>query len=333
MKQWVQMYWNNLGKPTGCFVQTGWLRQFADTGRCFYRERKEQNRSSAVRLRTDVQGALFQRYYGLGDHQIHIRLSTAPVFVTSFASVMCEMFPTRNHLELQRCWHGKVYDKLFNDPSPTKWGSNSTKVRLLMRVSLWFLVSATIAQENKAIKGRSRERVGRMTSPHKKEPQGRWCPLDGETRQKFYGYKMHAKADQRHKMVLKYDTTSANVHDSKAAEPPLDESDEGKKNCIWMPATNHRAHCGEAQDEACHLWEGLAEIIHLRMSRKRRIVKSLRHAALLNTFSALWNSLCADWSFAELEYSGQGQMSQWPALVYNICRYTQIMRLTPVPIA
>jgi IS5 family transposase len=47
--------------------------------------------------------------------------------------------------------------------------------------------------------------------------------------EKFYGYKMHAKADQRHKMVLKYDTTSANVHDSKGYEPLLDESDEGKE--------------------------------------------------------------------------------------------------------
>jgi IS5 family transposase len=83
-------------------------------------------------------------------------------------------------------------------------------------------------EENKAIKeGRGSELWN--DKPHKKshkDVDARWTEKRGE---KFYGYKMHAKADQRHKMVLKYDTTSANVHDSKGYEPLLDESDEGKE--------------------------------------------------------------------------------------------------------
>jgi IS5 family transposase len=137
---------------------------------------------------------------------------------------------------------------------------------------------------------------------------------------------------KEHKMVQKYDTTSANVHDSKGYEPLLDESDEGKE--LYLDAGyESQEPIVERHRMKPVICEKGHRIIHLRMSRKRRIVKSLRHAALLNTFSALWKQSMCGLIFRRVGILRARADVAMTCLVYNICRYTQIMRLTPVPIA
>jgi IS5 family transposase len=121
-----------------------------------------------------------------------------------------------------------------------------------MRVSLWLLVSATHAKRTRQSR---RAAVSELWNdePHKKshkDVDARWTEKRGE---KFYGYKMHAKADQRHKMVLKYDTTSANVHDSKGYEPLLDESDEGKELYLDAGYESQEPFVERHRMNACHL--------------------------------------------------------------------------------
>jgi len=43
--------------------------------------------------------------------------------------------------------------------------------------------------------------------------------------QRYFGYKNHVKADEKTKLIKKYDTTPANVHDSQICEDLLDETD------------------------------------------------------------------------------------------------------------
>jgi IS5 family transposase len=125
---------------------------------------------------------------------------------------------------------GKVYNRLFDDfrASLDEMGFQFTEGRIIDASFVVAPRQRNTREENKAIKeGRGDELWN--DEPHKKshkDVDARWTEKRGE---KFYGYKMHAKVDQRHKMVLKYDTTSANVHDSKGYEPLLDKSDEGKE--------------------------------------------------------------------------------------------------------
>ena len=53
---------------------------------------------------------------------------------------------------------------------------------------------------------------------------------------RLFGYKQHTKVEKRNKIILSYDTTSAEVHDSKGFEGLLDEKDEGKD--LYLDAGN-----------------------------------------------------------------------------------------------
>ena len=58
-----------------------------------------------------------------------------------------------------------------------------------------------------------------------KDIDARWTKKRGET---YYGYKNHSKVCAKTKVVLAYETTPANVHDSKEATTLLTEEDKGK---------------------------------------------------------------------------------------------------------
>ena len=56
-----------------------------------------------------------------------------------------------------------------------------------------------------------------------KDCDARWAKKNNET---HYGYKNHAKVDAKSKLVTKYETTEASVHDSRMFDKLVDESDE-----------------------------------------------------------------------------------------------------------
>ena len=55
-----------------------------------------------------------------------------------------------------------------------------------------------------------------------KDLDARWAKKGGET---HYGYKDHTKVDMKSKLITKYKTTPANVHDSNVFEEFIDETD------------------------------------------------------------------------------------------------------------
>ena len=56
-----------------------------------------------------------------------------------------------------------------------------------------------------------------------KDCDGRWAKKNNEW---HYGYKNHVKVDAQKKLVTKYETTGANVHDSQVFDKLVDEKDE-----------------------------------------------------------------------------------------------------------
>ena len=76
-------------------------------------------------------------------------------------------------------------------------------------------------------------------NPHKKchkDIDARWTVKRRKTE---YRYKEHAKVYARTKMVLSYDTTSANAHDSREVITPL--PDDGKGKTLYADA-GYRSH-------------------------------------------------------------------------------------------
>ena len=61
-----------------------------------------------------------------------------------------------------------------------------------------------------------------------KDTDARWTKK-GENN--YYGYKNHINADVKYKIIRKYETTSAEVHDSRPFEALIDEKNDTKK--LW----------------------------------------------------------------------------------------------------
>jgi IS5 family transposase len=168
--------------------------------------------------------------------------------------------------------------------------------------------------------------------PHKKshkDVDARWTEKRGE---KFYGYKMHAKADQRHKMVLKYDTTSANVHDSKGYEPLLDKSDEGKELYLDAGYESQEPIVEKHRMKPVICEKGHRNHPLTDEQKKKNREKSKTRCLVEHVFGFMEQSMCG------LIFRRVGMLRAradvaMTCIVYNICRYTQIMRLNPVSIA
>ena len=74
-----------------------------------------------------------------------------------------------------------------------------------------------------------------------KDIDARWTQKNG---QKYYGYKDHAKVDNKHKFIDTYSVSSASVHDSQALDDLLDE-DKDAENDLWADS----AYTGKDQDK------------------------------------------------------------------------------------
>lgn len=72
-----------------------------------------------------------------------------------------------------------------------------------------------------------------------KDVDARWTKKNNQT---HFGYKDHAKVDNKHKFIDTYTTTAASVHDSQALDDLLTEKDEGQN--LWADS----AYTGEEQE-------------------------------------------------------------------------------------
>ncbi|NJM16359.1 MAG: IS5 family transposase [Chloroflexia bacterium] len=99
-------------------------------------------------------------------------------------------------------------------------------------------------EENKHIKETGTAPASWDEEPNKKRQKdidARWTKKDNES---HYGYKDHAKVDNKHKFIDKYMVTDASVHDSQALGGLLDEkTDQGKD--LWADS----AYTGNNQDK------------------------------------------------------------------------------------
>ena len=170
-------------------------------------------------------------------------------------------------------------------------------------------------------------------NPHKKcqkDIDARWTEKNG---QKFYGYKDHAKIDAKSKLIDTYEVTSAEVHDSQPTEKLLRENDRGQE--LYADS----AYIGEPIDAMLRGKEIIPQIIERAFKGKpltegqkeNNHVKSKIRCLVEHVFGYVTNSM-HDFYIQPVGFVRAKGVIGLINLLYNMCRYEQIVRLDLLPI-
>lgn len=172
---------------------------------------------------------VLQRYFGLGDKQVQYQITDRVSFKEFLGLSTGDKVPDEKTVWLFRenlTNHG-VVEELFS-----QFNTYLDAKGLILNEGKIVDASFTIAprqrntpDENKIVKEGNGAELWK-DKPHKKRHKdidARWTKKGGVS---YYGYKNHAKVDNKSKLIDKYEVTDASVHDSQALEPLLDERDE-----------------------------------------------------------------------------------------------------------
>ena len=190
-----------------------------------------------------------QRYYGLGDHQIQYQIIDRTSFrqflgIHNVAEVPDEktVWACRDKL----CQAG-TFDLLFGHFREylDSLGLSFNEGKIIDATFVEAPRQRNTRDENKQIKAGNgkdlwqpeegdseKEKKRKAHKRSHKDIDARWTKKRGES---HYGYKNHVKADKKTKLIEKYHTTPASVHDSNVIEPLIDkEKDRGQD--LWLDA-------------------------------------------------------------------------------------------------
>jgi len=163
-----------------------------------------------------------------------------------------------------------------------------------------------------------------------KDIDARWTEKGGE---KFYGYKDHAKIDTKSKLIDKYIVTSAEVHDSQPLEDLIEEKDSGQE----LHADS--AYIGEPIDKMLKEKGVTPKIIERAFKGKpltdeqkeNNRIKSKTRSRIEHVFGFVANSM-NDFYIQTIGFQRARGITGLINLLYNMCRYEQIVRLNLLPI-
>lgn len=206
----------------------------------------KDRKSNAGRPQIDVvqmfKILFLQRYYGLGDHQIEYQIVDRTSFRQFLGIQTVDDIPDEKTVWAcrEKLVQAGTFDKLFDDFR----GFLDDKG---LRLDEGKIIDATFVvaprqrnsrEVNKVIKegngdtlwneeegDSEKQKKSKKAKKSHKDIDARWTKKRGET---IYGYKQHTKVDKGTKLIEKYKTTAANVHDSKVVGALLEESDKGQ---------------------------------------------------------------------------------------------------------
>ena len=183
-----------------------------------------------------------QRYYGLGDHQIQYQIIDRTSFrqflgIHTVAEVPDEktVWACKNKLA-----EDGTFDRLFDEFRTflDSKGLSFNEGKIIDATFVEAPKQRNTKEENKQIKAGNgkdlwnpengdspKEKKSKLAKKSHKDIDARWTKKRGE---KHYGYKNHVKADKKTKLIEKYHTTDASVHDSNVIKPLIEEKDKGQ---------------------------------------------------------------------------------------------------------
>lgn len=158
-----------------------------------------------------------------------------------------------------------------------------------------------------------------------KDVDARWTKKNNQS---HYGYKDHAKVDNKYKFIDTYTTTDASVHDSQALDELLTQKDEGQD--LWADS----AYTGEKQEKTIKKYK-VKNKIHEKGCRNKPLTeaqkesnteKSRTRARVEHVFGFMENSM----NKLYVRSIGIKRATGFVGLVnltYNLFRYEQVTRL------
>ena len=221
---------------------------------------KKDCKSTAGRPQFDVvlmfKVIFLQRYYGLGDKQIQYQIIDRTSFRQFLGIHTVDEIPDEKTV-----WNVKntlskagTFDALF-DKFRSYLDSKGLSFNEGKIIDASFVEAPkqrNTREENEQIKSDNGKDLWN-DKPHKKchkDTDARWAKKRDE---KHYGYKRHAKADKKTKLIEKYVTTDASVHDSNVIKPLIEEKDKGQP--LYLDAGyESKGRCGQGvRNDSCHL--------------------------------------------------------------------------------
>jgi len=184
---------------------------------------------------------ILQRYYGLGDKQVEYQIIDRTSFKEFLGLDTGDKVPDEKTIWAFRETLTKsgLVEELF-----LQFKQYLQDKELIFNEGQLVDASFTVAprqrntrEENAKIKEGDGDDLWN-DKPHKKSHKdidARWTEKNGE---KFYGYKNHAKVDNKSKFIKDYAVTDASVHDSQTLDELLDES---VRDRICMQTAHTRA--------------------------------------------------------------------------------------------
>jgi IS5 family transposase len=158
-----------------------------------------------------------------------------------------------------------------------------------------------------------------------KDIDARWTQKGGE---KYFGYKDHAKMDTKSKLIDKYAVTSAEVHDSQPVANLVGEEDIGQELHL------DSAYIGQPIEDMLKKNKIIPQIIERAFrgkpltdeQKESNRIKSKTRCRVEHAFGFITNNM-NDFYIQSIGFQRAKGVIGLINLVYNMCRYEQIVRL------
>ena len=280
-----------------------------------------------------------QRLYGLGDHQIEYQIKDRTSFREFLGIVTVGDVPDEKTV-----WKYKevlsqdgAFDRLF-----AQFNAYLDEKGLIVNEGKIIDASFVVAprqrnsrEENAAIKrgeggklwqaeagDSEREKKRKANKRRHKDTDARWTKKRGES---FFGYKNHAKVCRKTKLIHGYATTPASVHDSQRCASLIDESD--KHEDVWLDAgyVGQEAELEKKQVNPIVCERPYRGYPLTEEQKQGNRTKSKVRCRVEHVFGFMEQTM------GGLVFRGIGLVRAaanvaLTNLVYNMCRFTQIVR-------
>lgn len=275
-------------------------------------------------------GLILKRFYNLSFEELEFQITDRSSFRRFLGLHENDLSPDENTFWLfsDELAKNKVIDRLFLkfDEFLNQQGYTAKSGSMIDASFVEVPKQRNTKEENKEIKeGKMPESFSEnVHKSAQKDTDARWTKKGGIS---HYGYKNHINADVKHKLIRKYKTTSAEVHDSQPLASLLDEKNDTKK--LWADS----AYMSEASTTLLLLNEIEANInerayrnkpLTAEQNAQNRVLSKTR-ARVEHVFGFMKNSLKAGTIRAIGLVRAKSEVAMIN-LTYNLCRYCQLHR-------
>lgn len=197
---------------------------------------------------------ILQRYYNLSDSQIEYQILDRLSFCRFLGLTLNDRVPDEKTVwDFKERLTSKELEKELYAAFHLKLEENDLIAHKGKIVDASFVEvprQRNTREENKHIKETGTSPKEWDEKPNKKRQKDVDANWTKKNNQNYYGYKDHAKVDNKHKFIDTYCVTPASVHDSQALDELLDEEkDKGKD--LWADS----AYTGEEQEKIVKKYE------------------------------------------------------------------------------